>query len=454
MKRFAVAALSALLISACAGQYDEPRLDVPDDTGSEAAPSELARTVPVSDDYHLDTTRALQGSIAFMRDDDLLRVNFDGSPAQIIAEGVEVRDVSPGGEMVIYFDPRDDMYYGLTVATGKTWPITWEYTMGRTLFGPWSLDGRWTIVQNETVDGHIYEQTIVGVDGTLIPIPPPEVYLVSRMFPDTTPVNKLDPVPLEQYRALHWLEDGRLLVIFYNFELENPRAFADFIDPVSGTFTPGDEALTPHFGALFSRIRSVDQYPGAKGYLLAYVEEFFTFRLAFEPQTVMGTTVYHPAQEYAVVGTVEGQSICKIMHLFLKPVRDAFFPTDIYNAVVADAAPLVLRAMDPAVFSVQTVAPNCDEGQVWQRVVRVSLDDPYEAETVFRTGALGPGIPEAHIAQSTEVRVVIWSTRSAAEERASLLLTDLVSGETEEILAARYNSATDTGTLDVLAWSW
>jgi hypothetical protein len=142
------------------------------------------------------------------------------------------------------------------------------------------------------------------------------------------------------------------------------------------------------------------------------------------------------------------------MHLFLKPVRDAFFPFDVYNAVVADAAPLVLRAGDPAVFSVQTVAPNCDDAQAWQRVVRVGLDEPYGAETMFRTGELAPGLPEAHIAQSTELRVVIWSTRSAAEGHASLLLTDLVSGETEEILAARYDSATDTGTLDVLAWGW
>jgi hypothetical protein len=294
------------------------------------------------------------------------------------------------------------------------------------------------------------QQVVVGVQGQVIDIPPPEIWLVSNRFPDRVPKVKLDSVPLEQYRTLHWLQDGRLLVIVHNYELEKDVTSAEFLRPETGQFLPVDESQIDDFSRLYFWLISENMESETRN----FTKEQFDFQLSLGPEHFIGSTVYPSSRDYTVEAfRQDTSSLCKSLTLFSRPLEQAFFPVSIYYATVVESSLLILNEHNQTVTHVQTVAPGCDEMDITQRVVQVSLVKPYQHEILFQTDDLGAVSPRLSVAFAGDATHMVWTSHSAVLGRSSLLLTDLATGETEELLAVTFDAAQTTSTITALAWT-
>lgn len=370
------------------------------------------------DDYQLHADNAtLPGSnIAFLREDDLYIANIDGSPATLIANNIVLKAVAPHNQMLLYSDETG--IYRLDIATGQAEPINPPSSGVDIDAQAWSPNGQYVVVKWLDRNGAGLTRWIIDIHGKVFELP------------------KLR-LPIENNRAVHWLQDNRLLTLSAEDSIT-----MTIIDPEDGMTTNPDD---PAFAAsrIHSRLISDPaDCPNCASDLRQIVSDNFQFRLANGPLNAAGRVVMPESAAYKLALEFDNErgDLCEPIKLALESLVGEFLPALIYEDVAADTSQLVLNDETGYVTMVQSVSQNCDYFDVRQQVVQIKLEDPYPARLLYRSPKLGSRIPESTLITAPDHTYILWSSNGR------LILTSLGDGATQELMAF------SDGTVTPLAW--
>ena len=371
------------------------------------------------------------GDLYLTVDTNLYHVSLEGEAADIVLSDAAVSEIR---DSTVYYSLENEdgtrRYYTLDLETGTPHKL-FDVDQGQTArFRQWSPDSQWFVVEigqyderifnaafidSRFIDFDVLETRVYNVDGLQVEFPEPEVtdgLRYSALF--TTDSTLL-------VRA----QTTRVGYLFNLWHFDQNTNTADSLELDASTQLTIDRIFNRNF---FGN----DAINIVNAHLAEYNVELF-------PPVVDVESPYVVSPDEAFRIEIErsntSSTVCEDYFVMQKPEQDVFLPRQLGSFQALQVSEPFLA--DGRVLMLRIVSHTCSFSDLTLELATINnLDEP-TIETLYQTEYdFNTGFPTLNYLASPDMDYLFWSTIEA--ERIVLLLTDINSGETRQILALPY----------------
>lgn len=396
------------------------------------APTLAVAEAPLDSELRLQNIPAnVTGDLYLTLDTNLYHVSLEGGAAEVVLSDAAVSEIRDS--MVYYSIENEDSsrsYYALELDTGTTHKL-FDVDEGQLArFIQWSPDNQWFVVEigqyderiiraafsdNRFIDFEVLETRVYNVDGSRVVFPEPEVtdgLRYSALF-------ATDSTLLVRARTTRV---GHLFTLWHFNQNTNAAAILELdastqltIDRVfNGNFF-GDDAINMVNTSLAEY--NIELFPPVVEVASPFVvSPDEAFRIEIER-------------------SITSSSICQDYFVMQEPEQEVFLPRQLGSFQAIQVSEPFLA--EGRVLMLRIVSRTCSFSDLALELAAIdNLDEP-AIETLYRTEySFNIGLPTLNYLTSPDMNYLFWSTIEA--ERVLLLLTDINSGETRQIMALPY----------------
>ncbi|MCI0712493.1 MAG: hypothetical protein L0154_20220 [Chloroflexi bacterium] len=373
----------------------------------------------------------VSGDLYLTLDTDLYHVSLDGEAAEVVLSDAAVSEIRDS--MVYYSLENEDGSRGYythdleTETSHKLFDVA-EGQLAR--FRQWSPDNQWFVVEigqyderminavfipTQFIDFDVLETRVYNIDGTPVAFPEPEVtdgLRYSALF--TTQSTLL--IRAQTTRVGH-------LFTLWHFD-QNTNTAATLELDASAQLT-----IDRVFNRNFFGDGPINMVNAS---LAEYGIELFPPAMDMEAPFVVSAD---EAFRIEIEQSNTSSSVCQDFFVMQEPEQDVFLPRQLGSFQALQVSEPFLA--NGRVLMLRIVSRTCTFGDLALELAAINnLDDPaietlYQAEYSFNAG-----FPTLNYLTTPDMNYLFWSTIEA--ERVILLLTDINSGETHQIMALPY----------------
>lgn len=379
----------------------------------------------------------LTGDLYLTLNNNLYNVSLEGENTELLLSNAVVDLVRDS--MAYYNVPQEDgtrTFFSLNLTNGQSSELFTLEPDKLAHFIRWSPDGNWFAVEIGQIDNvtitrgtfssqfewfEVLEMRVYNNDGTRVDLPEPEI---------------TDDL---QYSIL-FLTDSTLLVrattsrVGHLFNLWHVDQFSSSV-----------QHLDIEMGAqmIFSRVFELftvwnEPIATANSLLRPYGLEIFPPTDALRTPSVLAPD---DAFRIDIENDFSNNILCQEYFVMQKPEEELFLPRqlDTFFAAVVSRPFLI----DSNVFYLRAVSPSCLPGDFTVELVHITNFEQPTATTLYQADyAAGESFPMLNYVATADSEYLFWS--AIESERLVLLLTEIESGETRQVMALPYE-APDVG---------
>lgn len=426
-----------LTIVACGDDDDTPEIEGADqsNTTPSPAPPNTQPTETVQPDSENNVMRltvdsSIDGGLMFTWNETLYFAPFDGQPVQTIAENITLLDVSEDHQTFIYYTNDDPPTLTLVDVNTQTPHEVMQLDQDQQWnIQVWSPDNRWFVIDqqvpsddiprqsNEFVPYVSISQTLVGIDGTSLSLPP-----------------TLSAEDEGAYRLFQWLSDGSALMLGSIAPAGRGSGLGIttlwHIEPTTQTLTEIEIDDT------MRNILYLFATPNARDELATLVADL-GYELADTIQTQYGPSVAPDGSSIINTNWQDGSEDCNQISLVHEGLTTPMLPDIIYEGPNFIAMSTLNALTDSSLVFLQWISPNCQTDRVTQSLVHIPdafITDAPDITTLHDIEVNASAGCWHCITVSPDQQYAVWISSSAVTQESSLLITDLATGDTESIL--------------------